>query len=94
MLVTEQILPIFEPQEMSRKQYAGLQPPNLFYSVVNFPKQDPADNEVGRIRLFTDQVPHGKSLPIFLTGDFNSEPNQEVRTFWNYYPPVVVHIEP
>ena len=27
-----------------------------------------------RIRLFTDQVSH---LPIFLTGDFNSEPDQE-----------------
>lgn len=30
-----------------------------------------------RIRLFTDQVPHRKSPALFLTGDFNSEPDQE-----------------
>lgn len=30
-----------------------------------------------QIHLFTDQAPHQKSPPIFLTGDFNSEPGQE-----------------
>ncbi|CAD6570447.1 MAG: hypothetical protein ASARMPREDX12_003630 [Alectoria sarmentosa] len=30
-----------------------------------------------QIRLFTNQVPYQKSPPIFLTGDFNSEPEQE-----------------
>lgn len=30
-----------------------------------------------RIRLFTNWDPHMKSLPVFLTGDFNSEPDQE-----------------
>lgn len=30
-----------------------------------------------RIRLFTNQLFHGKSPPIFLTGDFNSEAGQE-----------------
>ena len=30
-----------------------------------------------QIRLFTDRASYRKSQPIFLTGDFNSEPEQE-----------------
>lgn len=36
-----------------------------------------ANSEMCRIRLFTDQAPHRKSPPIFLTGDFNSQIEQE-----------------
>ncbi len=51
--------------------------PSVSDGLSFFLSRSRADCETCRIRLFTDQVPHRKSPPIFLTGDFNSETGQE-----------------